>query len=73
MLLSSQRPSMLSTVAGKENLARDIKAQIELVLGLRKTVPSSGQTQSASAPVAAEPVEPPSGIDQVLFTSFIIQ
>jgi flagellar FliL protein len=72
MLLSSRRPSMLATVAGKEKLARDIKAQIELVLGLRHAVPASDQTQAASAPVA-EPVQAPTGIEQVLFTSFIIQ
>lgn len=73
MLLSSQRPSVLSTIAGKQKLARDIKTQIELILGLHHAVPGSGQTQSASAPVAMEPAQPDSGIAEVLFTSFIIQ
>jgi flagellar FliL protein len=71
MLLSSQRPSMLATVAGKEKLARNIKAQIELVLGLQSDAPGSGQAQSA--PAATQPAQPPSGVEQVLFTSFIIQ
>jgi flagellar FliL protein len=73
MLLSSQRPSVLATIAGKQKLARDIKTQIELILGLRNAAPSSGQIKSASAPAALEPQQPDSGIEEVLFTSFIIQ
>jgi flagellar FliL protein len=73
MLLSSQRPSVLATIAGKQKLARDIKTQIELVLGLSHTIPGSEQTQSASAPAAITSQQPDSGIAEVLFTSFIIQ
>ena len=73
MLLSSQRPSVLATIAGKQKLARDIRTQIELILGLRNKAPSSVETQSASAPAAADTQQSDSGIEEVLFTSFIIQ
>ncbi len=77
MLLQSKRPSELSTVEGKEKLASDIKAQVEFVMGLRKTAPAIHTTQQeGEAPVAhAEPAETHSkkGIAEVLFTSFIIQ
>lgn len=73
MLLSSQRPSVLATIAGKQKLARDIKTQIEVILGLRNAAPSAVETQSASAPAATETQQSESGIEEVLFTSFIIQ
>ncbi|MFA6970883.1 MAG: flagellar basal body-associated FliL family protein [Gallionella sp.] len=82
MLLQSKRPSELSTVEGKEKLASDIKAQIEFVLGLRKSAPALHTSKPAiegeapaSAAAPAEPAESPSnkGIAEVLFTSFIIQ
>jgi flagellar FliL protein len=81
MLLESKSPSELATVAGKEKLARDLKFQIEKVLGFHKTAPDAIPTQSASAPVSApvsapamaEPAQVDSGIEEVLFTSFIIQ
>lgn len=81
MLLESKRPSELATMQGKEKLAGDIKIQIERVLGFRKADPADNSVQSASAPVSA-PVSAPaiagsvqtnSGIEEVLFTSFIIQ
>ncbi len=70
MLLQSKRPSELSTFDGKDRLAQQIKAQVEYVLGLRKTPPVIGSEESAT------PIEPrsgKSGITDVLFTSFIIQ
>lgn len=70
MLLQSKRPSELATFDGKEMLAQQIKAQVEYVLGLRKTAPAIGTEQSA-API--EPSAGKSGIADVLFTSFIIQ
>ncbi|MGA7594620.1 MAG: flagellar basal body-associated FliL family protein [Gallionella sp.] len=73
MLLSSQRPSVLATIAGKQKLARDIKAQIEMVLGLRSGVPENTPVQPASAPLETQPPQPDTGINEVLFTSFIIQ
>lgn len=39
MLLQSRTPSELSTLAGKEKLAGEIKSQVQYVLGLRKTEP----------------------------------
>lgn len=72
MLLQSKRPSELATPEGKEKLASDIKAQIERVLGLVKVMPNS-PAQPASAPSAAVPTQNKSGIEEVLFTSFIIQ
>ncbi|NNM79857.1 MAG: flagellar basal body protein FliL [Gallionella sp.] len=39
MLLQSKTPSELATLQGKEKLARDIKAQVEYVLGFRKMEP----------------------------------
>lgn len=70
MLLQSKRPSELATFDGKEMLAQQIKAQVEYVLGLRKTAPAIGTEQSA-API--EPSAGKDGIADVLFTSFIIQ
>lgn len=80
MLLQSKRPSELATVEGKEKLAADIKAQVEYVMGLRKSAPALHTSQPVAegeAPVAQAPkeAEKPSkkGIAEVLFTSFIIQ
>jgi len=70
MLLQSKRPSELSTFDGKENLAQQIKAQVEYVLGLRKIAPVISAEQSA---VPIETSASKSGISDVLFTSFIIQ
>ncbi|WP_435628394.1 flagellar basal body-associated FliL family protein [Candidatus Ferrigenium straubiae] len=70
MLLQSKRPSELATFDGKERLAQQIRAQVEYVVGLRKTAPAISTEQEAS------PVEPNvgrNGIADVLFTSFIIQ
>jgi flagellar protein FliL len=73
MILQSRRPSELATLEGKEKLASDIKTQIERVLGFLKTAPVNNSTQPVSAPVATEPPQVKSGIEEVLFTSFIIQ
>lgn len=78
MLLQSKRPSVLATVEGKQKLADQVKAQIEYVLGYRKTVPLIVTEQAASE--TPETPETPAGdhviktdIAEVLFTSFIIQ
>lgn len=39
MLLQSKRPSELATIEGREKLAADVKAQVEYVMGFRKTAP----------------------------------
>ena len=70
MLLQSKRPSELATFDGKDLLAQQIKAQVEYVLGLRKTAPPLSAGQGA---VPIEPGTGKSGINEVLFTSFIIQ
>ena len=88
ILLSRKRASELATVEGKQQLAREIKIEAEVVLGLR-TAPVSdlakpheaGSTPDAEAshaavepaPIAAHGGESNSGIADVLFTSFIIQ
>lgn len=79
MLLQSKRPSELSTVEGKEMLAADIKANVEFVLGLRKSAPTPRAAPEQVEGEAAKPhtvhEETPSkkGVAEVLFTSFIIQ
>ncbi len=80
MLLQSKRPSELSSVEGKEKLANDIKAQVEFVMGLRKSAPSlhtprPTTEEGVTAEHTEHAAESPSkkGIAEVLFTSFIIQ
>jgi flagellar FliL protein len=84
MLLQSKRPSELASFEGKQKLAEQIKAQVEYVLGLRKTPPAiadADATPDKEAPAAqSSPDAAPtgthagkSGIADVLFTSFIIQ
>lgn len=88
MLLQSKRPSELSTVEGKEKLARDLKTHINYVLGFVKkapkiiTSPEPSETTETPAPhedhAAAEEDDGEShktqkGVTEVLFTSFIIQ
>lgn len=70
MTLQSKLPSELSTVEGKAKLAEQLKAQIQYVLGLRKTAPPIGAGQDAAPP--ADP-KIKGGLDEVLFTSFLIQ
>lgn len=70
MLLQSKYPSDLSTFAGKERLAQQIKAQVEYVVGLRKAAPIISAEQDA-APTESDGGK--NGISDVLFTSFIIQ
>ncbi len=69
MTLQSKLPSELATVEGKALLAEQIKAQIQHVLGLRKTVPAIGSAQIELP--ADEKVK--GGLDEVLFTTFLIQ
>lgn len=82
MLLQSKRPSELASFDGKQRLAEQIKAQVEYVLGLRKTAPAITETDATSnqeesvaqsSPNAAPTKAQTSGITDVLFTSFIIQ
>lgn len=74
MLLQSKRPSDLYTVEGKVRLASEIKTRVEIVIGLRKTAPEihSEHREDASAPAATHEIAR-KGIEEVLFTSFIIQ
>lgn len=71
MLLQSKRPSELATFEGKEILGKQIKGQVEYVLGMRKTAPVISSEQTAAAPAEARATK--SDITEVLFTSFIIQ
>ncbi len=88
ILLSKKRASELSTAEGKQQLAKEIKAEAEIALGLRTTTvrllnPATHENNivsSAGAPAPAEPApiaahgeENNAGIVDVLFTSFIIQ
>jgi flagellar FliL protein len=73
LLLQGKRPSELATLQGKEKLSADIKALVESVLGLQAAAPINEQAQSASTPAVSEPRKSKSGIEEVLFTSFIIQ
>lgn len=78
MLLQSKRPSELASFDGKQKLAEQIKAQVEYVLGLRKTAPLITDIPESEAPgehvaTPAEAHAGKSGINDVLFTSFIIQ
>ncbi len=54
MLLQSKSPSELASLKGKQRLAEDIKAQVEFVLGIRKTEP-----KPSPAPVMAAKNETP--------------
>lgn len=69
MTLQSKLPSDLASVEGKAMLAEQIKAQIQYVLGLRKTPPPIGSAQTGMP--AGEKVK--GGLDEVLFTTFLIQ
>jgi flagellar FliL protein len=73
MLLQSKRPSELTTIKGKEKLANQIKAQVEYVIGLRKSAPVIQIAPEGEQPVAPPDVPGKKGIAEVLFTSFIIQ
>lgn len=60
MVLQSKKPSELASFEGKEALAKQIKAQVEYVLGLRKDAPiftteSAAPAAEASAVAPAEP------------------
>jgi flagellar protein FliL len=73
LLLQNKRPSELATLQGKEMLAAEIKALVEHVLGLQVSAPTNSPAQSGSAPAVSEPRQNKNGIEEVLFTSFIIQ
>ncbi len=88
MLLQSKRPSELASFEGKDQLAKQIRGQVEYVLGIRKTAPAIGSAepsaiQGASAvhgegehAAQSAPIEThviKPEIAEVLFTSFIIQ
>jgi flagellar FliL protein len=73
MLLQSKGPTELSTFEGKRKLAEDIKILIERVLGFNTPAPAAHPAQPASSPMALEPRKVNTGVDEVLFTSFIIQ
>ncbi len=84
MLLQSKRPAELDTVQGKEKLANDIKAQVEYVLGLRRTAPEIHTTplpdaadandhNSHEEPSHKEEARSKRGVEEILFTSLIIQ
>lgn len=70
MLLQSKLPSELSTAEGKRLLAAQIKMQAEEVLGLSKSAPTIG-AESDTGHAAEAKTE--AGLDEVLFTSFLIQ
>lgn len=69
MLLQSKTPSELATVSGKERLANDVKAQVEYVIGFRKTppvmTPVTGPTETTVAsgitPASAHSAVPDEG------------
>ncbi len=71
MLLQSKRPSELATFEGKELLGKQIKGQVEYVMGMRKTAPVISSEQDTAAPIENRTIK--SDITEVLFTSFIIQ
>jgi flagellar FliL protein len=72
LLLQSKQPSELATPEGKTRLADQIKVHIQQVLGLRKNAPAIGMTQEGGSPtIPAEKVK--GGLDEVLFTTFLIQ
>ena len=89
ILLSRKRPAEISTPDGKQQLAREIKAEVDYVLGLRAApapilapiAAASGAAPEAphaapvpaEAPRAAHGGESEAGITDVLFTVFIIQ
>ncbi len=85
MLLSSKRPSELSTVEGKKKLATEIEVETNNVLGIHNAAAPAAAVAATSA-VAVAPAEPAAeaahpapagaekkGVVDVLFTSFIIQ
>ena len=71
MVLQSKLPSELATLEGKEKLSKQIKGQVEYVLGLRKIAPSFSAEPAATTPTETANIK--SDIAEVLFTSFIIQ
>lgn len=84
MVLQSKRATELEPIEGKEKLASEIKAQVEYVLGLRKTAPpirtspepdanaESGQEKHGETE-HKETSHSKKGVEAVLFTTFIIQ
>jgi len=86
MLLQSKRPAELGTVVGKEDLASELKAQVEYVLGLRRNAPDIHTSPLHSAADEGDHADTHDsrdrrhdeersrrGVEEILFTSFIIQ
>lgn len=73
MLLQSKRPSELASFEGKQQLADQIKAQVEFVLGLRRAAPIINQEKVGDEDAPADAYVIRTDIAEVLFTSFIIQ
>lgn len=69
MLLQSKLPSELATPEGKNRLAEQIKEQSQEALGLRKKVMVEDDEHGTKAPK----VKVTKGLEEVLFTSFLIQ
>jgi flagellar FliL protein len=65
-ILQSKKPSEISTEEGKAKLGGELKAAIEYIIGLRKIDPGSTAQTSPEQTT-------PSGLDDVIFPSFIIQ
>ena len=70
MLLQSKLPSELGTTEGKIELAEQIKVQAQEVLGLRKAALQHAGTPDESGGAEVKVQE---GLDEVLFTSLLIQ
>lgn len=81
LLLQSKYPSQLATVEGKQKLANEILAQIEFILGLRKSAPDIHSVKPGDGTETVTPAKSgvkedslgKKGVASVLFTSFIIQ
>lgn len=69
-LLASKKESEISTEEGKHRLAEEIRAMIEGILGIGKNIPH--ESVSASSNVTPSTTSN-SGLDEVMFTSYIIQ
>lgn len=89
MVLQSKRPSELATLDGKNKLAEQLKEQIQYVLGLRKEAPPIEASKQDDGHDTADEHsnarddrkhdrndshgDSKPGVEEVLFTSFIVQ
>jgi flagellar FliL protein len=69
-LLSSKRASELLPIEGKRKLAQEIMSETNAILGGQH---NAAAPETESAPAAERPAAAGGGIQDVLFTSFIIQ